>query len=88
VPYGEEGIFFSSGDHFSWSSLSTAIGKIGKELGYLDIEEVESLGLKQAGNIFPNELFAELAPGSNALTRADFAKEVLGWQPNKSGSES
>jgi hypothetical protein len=54
----------------------------------LDIEEVESLGLKQAGNIFPNELFAELAPGSNALTRADFAKEVLGWQPNKSGSES
>jgi hypothetical protein len=54
----------------------------------LDIEEVESLGLKQAGNIFPNELFAELALGNNALTRADFAKEVFGWQPNKSGSES
>jgi nucleoside-diphosphate-sugar epimerase len=87
VPYGEKGIFFTSGSTYSWRELAVAMGKVGKELGNLEREEVKTLSLEEAGKILPNELWAELALGSNALSMADFAREVLGWKPEKSGEE-
>lgn len=50
VPSGEKGIYFAETGEASWKSIAEEIGKIGKDLGKLETEKLQEIGLQEAAD--------------------------------------
>ncbi|KUJ22707.1 NAD dependent epimerase/dehydratase family protein [Mollisia scopiformis] len=89
LPNGKAGYYFTENGDQSWKFISEKIGLIGKELGVFDTDEVASVTLQEAADEFYDGdlIDAEAVLASNARTKADNARDVLGWTPAFGESE-
>ncbi|KAH7417372.1 NAD dependent epimerase/dehydratase family protein [Cadophora sp. MPI-SDFR-AT-0126] len=83
LPTGKTGYYFVENGFQTWRSISESIGKAGKELGVFDTDEVGEVTLQEAADEFYNGNLrdAEAVLASNSRTKADKARQILGWQP-------
>ncbi|RYP08973.1 hypothetical protein DL765_008616 [Monosporascus sp. GIB2] len=88
VPYGEKGILFTDGGEFAWTELYEGVAKALKKRGKLATEELQTLSLKEAAEIFTggDEYSVEVGFASSARARGDIGRE-WGWEPRKTHSD-
>ncbi|RYP56244.1 hypothetical protein DL771_012031 [Monosporascus sp. 5C6A] len=88
VPHGEKGILFTDGGEFAWTELYEGVAKALKKRGKIDTEELQTLSLKEAAEIFTggDEYSVEAGFASNVKTRGDIGRE-WGWEPRKTHSD-
>jgi len=89
IPYGKKGIYFAETGEHTWLSVSEGIRDALKSHGLVQTSEIEHLSLKEAADLINNgdEDHAEIVNASNSRSRADLARELLGWKPEH-GNES
>ncbi|KAH9221701.1 NAD dependent epimerase/dehydratase family protein [Leptodontidium sp. 2 PMI_412] len=89
LPSGKTGYYFVENGFQTWKSISEGIGKAGKELGAFETDEVGEITMQEAADEFYNGNLrhAEGVLASNSRTKADKARQILGWQP-KYGEEA
>ncbi|KAH7364128.1 NAD dependent epimerase/dehydratase family protein [Rhexocercosporidium sp. MPI-PUGE-AT-0058] len=89
LPFGKTGFYFVENGFQTWKSISEGIGKAGKELGAFETEEVVEITMQEAAEEFYDGKLrdAEGVLASNSRTKADKARQILGWQP-KYGEEA
>jgi len=83
LPTGKTGYYFVENGFQTWKSIAEGIGKAGKELGAFETEEVGEVTMNEAADEFYNGSLrdAEGVLASNSRTKADKARQILGWQP-------
>ncbi|TVY42566.1 hypothetical protein LSUB1_G001216 [Lachnellula subtilissima] len=88
LPRGKTGYYFAENGFQSWKSIAEKIGRAGKAVGAFETNQVTSIELQHAADVFfnGNVRDAEGVLGSNSRTKADRARRVLGWSP-ESGEE-
>ncbi|RYO78674.1 hypothetical protein DL766_004883 [Monosporascus sp. MC13-8B] len=88
VPYGKNGILFTDGGEFAWTELYEGAAKALKKRGKLATEELQTLSLKEAAEIFTggDEYSVEAGFASTARARGDIGRE-WGWEPRKTHSD-
>jgi len=87
-PHGRDGIYWAETGEHTWLGVSQAIAKTAKSQGFIPTGEVKSISLKEAADAFMggDESYVEVVMASNSRTKADKARELLGWDP-KRGNE-
>ncbi|KAL2072622.1 hypothetical protein VTL71DRAFT_11965 [Oculimacula yallundae] len=89
LPYGKTGYYFVENGFQTWKSISEGIGKAGKQLGAFETEAIGEVTMQEAADEFYDGSLrhAEGVLASNSRTKADKARQLLGWQP-KYGEEA
>ncbi|KAF2120563.1 hypothetical protein BDV96DRAFT_538759 [Lophiotrema nucula] len=82
--WGEKGYFLAENGEHVWADLSRLMGKKAEELGYAKDLKEDALGkdaaLKAAG-------FEAISWGLNSRGKAERARKVLGWKPQRPSLE-
>jgi hypothetical protein len=87
LPYGKNGIYFAETGEHTWLGVSQAIAKAAKSQSLIPSDEVKHLSLKEAAEAFMggDESFVEIVLASNSRSKAEKARELLGWKPKFEG---
>ncbi|TVY27422.1 hypothetical protein LHYA1_G004183 [Lachnellula hyalina] len=89
LPSGKTGYYFAENGFQSWKSIAEKIGGAGKTVGAFETNQVTNIELQDAADVFfnGNGRDAEGVLGSNSRTKADRARGVLGWSPERGEEE-
>ncbi|KAG0651163.1 hypothetical protein D0Z07_2622 [Hyphodiscus hymeniophilus] len=83
IPSGKTGYYFAENGFQTWHSIAAGIGWTGYEIGVIDTPAVANISLEEVADEFfgGDTRDAEGVLASNSRTKADRARQVLGWKP-------
>lgn len=79
------GIYFTGTGHHTWREVSERVARAGKELGYLDTNEVREVSLQVAAHEVTgnsNTQWTELGFALRSRTLAPLSRGI-GWEPRR-----
>ncbi|KAL3443709.1 NAD dependent epimerase/dehydratase family protein [Aspergillus insuetus] len=85
IPSGRKGIYFCETGEHTHVEVAQRLADAGAGLGLFSSADVKSVGVQEAVDAFPPNVFREeLSFGANARCKAVLARK-LGWKPSREG---